>query len=148
VPLGQVEVLKEGNDVTIITYGSMCRIVMEAAKQLSDFGIEVEVIDVQTLAPFDLSHDILRSLKKTNRIVFADEDVPGGASAYMLQKVIEEQKGYNYLDSNPITISAKEHRPAYGSDGDYYSKPNVEEVFDRIYEMMSEAYPIKFPDLY
>ena len=148
VPLGQVEVLKEGKDVTIITYGSMCRIVMEAAKQLSDFGIEVEVIDVQTLAPFDLKHDILKSLKKTNRIVFADEDVPGGASAYMLQKVIEEQKGYNYLDSNPITISAKEHRPAYGSDGDYYSKPNVEEVFDRIYEIMSEAYPIKFPDLY
>jgi pyruvate/2-oxoglutarate/acetoin dehydrogenase E1 component len=148
VPLGQVEVLKEGKDVTIITYGSMCRIVMEAAKQLSDFGIEVEVIDVQTLAPFDLKHDILKSLKKTNRIVFADEDVPGGASAYMLQKVIEEQGGYKYLDSKPVTVSAKEHRPAYGSDGDYYSKPNVEEVFDRIYEMMSEAFPSKFTDLY
>lgn len=148
VPLGKVEVLKEGKDVTIVTYGSMCRIVMEAAKQLSDFGIEVEVIDVQTLAPFDLSHDILKSLKKTNRIVFADEDVPGGASAYMLQKVIEEQMGYKYLDSSPITISAKEHRPAYGSDGDYYSKPNVEEAFDRVYEMMAEAYPSKFPDLY
>jgi 2-oxoisovalerate dehydrogenase E1 component len=143
-----VEVLKEGKDVTIITYGSMCRIVMEAAKQLSDFGIEVEVIDVQTLAPFDLKHDILKSLKKTNRIVFADEDVPGGASAYMLQKVIEEQGGYKYLDSKPVTVSAKEHRPAYGSDGDYYSKPNVEEVFDRIYEMMSEAFPSKFTDLY
>lgn len=148
VPLGQVEVLRDGADVTLVTYGSMCRIVMEAAKQLSDFGIELEVIDVQTLSPFDLSHDILKSLKKTNRIVFADEDVPGGATAYMLQKVIEEQGGYKYLDSNPVTISAKEHRPAYGSDGDYYSKPNVEGVFDKVYDMMSEADPMKYPKLY
>jgi 2-oxoisovalerate dehydrogenase E1 component len=148
VPLGQVEILKEGKDITIVTYGSMCRIVMEATKQLFDFGIDVEVIDVQTLSPFDLSNDILKSLKKTNRIIFADEDVPGGATAYMLQKVIEEQSGYKYLDSSPLTITAKEHRPAYGSDGDYYSKPNTEEIFDRVYEVMREAFPKQFPSIY
>lgn len=148
IPLGQPEILKEGEDITIVTYGSMCRIVMDAARQLSDFGIEVEVIDVQTLAPFDLNHDILKSLKKTNRIVFADEDVPGGATAYMMQQVLEDQGGYRYLDSKPITIASKEHRPAYGSDGDYYSKPNSEEVFERIYELMSETDPQRYPPLY
>lgn len=148
VPLGQPEVLKEGQDVTVVTYGSMCRIVMEAAKHLSDFGIDAEVIDVQTLAPFDLNSDILKSLKKTNRIVFADEDVPGGATAYMLQHVLEGQGGYRYLDSKPLTISSKEHRPAYGSDGDYYSKPNSEEVFEKIYELMSETDPQRYPSLY
>ncbi|MEQ6119193.1 thiamine pyrophosphate-dependent enzyme [Reichenbachiella sp. MALMAid0571] len=148
VPLGQPEILKEGKDITVVTYGSMCRIVMEAAKQLADFGIDVEVIDVQTLAPFDLNNEILKSLKKTNRIVFADEDVPGGATAYMMQKVLEEQGGYRYLDSKPLTISSKEHRPAYGSDGDYYSKPNAEEIFEKVYEVMSETDPISFPSLY
>ncbi len=148
VPLGQPEILKEGKDVTVVTYGSMCRIVMDAARQLSDFGIDVEVIDVQTLEPFDLNHDIVKSLQKTNRIVFADEDVPGGATAYMLQKVIEGQEGYKYLDSQPVTISAKEHRPAYGSDGDYYSKPNAEEVFDKVYGLMSESDPQAYPPLY
>ena len=148
IPLGQPEILKDGTDVTVVTYGSMCRIVMDAANQLNEFGIHVEVIDVQSLSPFDLNHDIVKSLKKTNRIVFADEDVPGGATAYMMQKVLEEQGGYNYLDSKPLTITSKEHRPAYGSDGDYYSKPNSELVFDTIYEMMSESDPKKFPPIY
>lgn len=148
VPLGVPEVLREGSDVTVVTYGSMCRIVMDAAQQLSEMDIHVEVIDVQSLIPFDTDHSILESVKKTNRIVFADEDVPGGASAYMLQKVIEEQGGYRYLDSAPVTIAAKEHRPAYGSDGDYFSKPNIEDVVEKVYEMMAEVEPGKFPDLY
>ena len=124
VPLGQPEVLREGDDVTIITYGSMCRVILQAAQELEEVGISVEVIDVQTLLPFDVDHRIVESLKKTNRVVFADEDVPGGASAYMMQKVLEEQSGYFHLDSQPVTIAAKEHRPAYASDGDYFSKPN------------------------
>lgn len=147
-PLGVPEVIREGDDVTIVTYGSMCRIVMDAAEQLSDVGVSCDIIDVQTLLPFDRYHQIVESLKKTNRIVFADEDVPGGASAYMMQKVIEEQEGYLYLDSKPITITAKEHRPAYGSDGDYFSKPNAEDVFDKIYELMQEVDPGSFPDIY
>jgi pyruvate/2-oxoglutarate/acetoin dehydrogenase E1 component/TPP-dependent pyruvate/acetoin dehydrogenase alpha subunit len=145
VPLGVPEVLREGADVTVVTYGSMCRIVMEAAEQLEQVGISVEVIDAQTLIPFDLHHSIVESLKKTNRVVFADEDVPGGASAYMMQKVLEEQGGYRYLDSQPVTIAAKEHRPAYSSDGDYFSKPNTETVFEKIYAMMHEANPEQFP---
>ncbi|MDH5366781.1 MAG: transketolase, partial [Cyclobacteriaceae bacterium] len=148
VPLGQPDIIREGNDITIVTYGSMCRIVIEAAKQLQAVGISCEVIDVQTLLPFDVNHSIIESLKKTNRVVFADEDVPGGASAYMMQKVIEEQKGYLHLDSQPITISAKAHRPAYSSDGDYFSKPNAEEIFDKVYDLMSEVDPTSFPDIY
>ncbi len=148
VPLGQPEILREGEDVTIVTYGSMCRIVMEAANQLQQAGISCEVIDVQTLLPFDLDHRILESVKKTNRVVFADEDVPGGASAFMMQEVVEGQNAWKYLDSKPITISSKEHRPAYASDGDYYSKPNVETVFDRVYQLMSETDPVKYPDIY
>lgn len=148
VPLGQPEVIRPGSDVTVVTYGSMCRVVMEAANSLADVGISLEVIDAQTLLPFDLDHMIVESLKKTNRIVFADEDVPGGASAFMMQKVLEEQNGYKYLDSKPITITGKEHRPAYASDGDYFSKPNPEEVFDRIYALMSEVDPQRFPDIY
>ena len=148
VPLGEPEVLREGADVTVVTYGSMCRVVMEAAEALEKVGVSCEVIDVQTLLPFDLHHTIVESLQKTNRVVFADEDVPGGASAFMMQKVLEEQNGYRFLDSSPITIAAKEHRPAYASDGDYFSKPNPEEVFDKIYVLMSEVDPVKFPDLY
>ena len=148
VPLGQPEILREGTDVTIVTYGSMCRIVMEAANQLSRVGISCEVIDVQTLLPFDTDHVIVESVKKTNRVVFADEDVPGGASAYMMQQVVEGQNAWRYLDSKPITISAKDHRPAYASDGDYYSKPNTETVFDSVYKLMAEANPSKFPDIY
>ncbi len=148
VPLGKPEILRTGNDVTIVTYGSMCRVVMQAAQELEEVGISTEVIDVQTLLPFDVDHSIIESLKKTNRVVFADEDVPGGASAYMMQKVLEEQQGYLQLDSQPVTIAAKEHRPAYASDGDYFSKPNTETVFDKVYELMSEVDPIRFPEIY
>lgn len=148
VPLGEPEIIRNGGDVTIVTYGSMCRVVMDAAAELQKVGISCEVIDVQTLLPFDIHHTIVESLKKTNRVVFADEDVPGGASAFMMQKVLEEQNGYNYLDSKPLTISAKEHRPAYASDGDYFSKPNVEEIFDKVYEIMAEYNPTTFPSLY
>lgn len=148
VPLGVPEILRAGSDLTVVTYGSMCRVVMEAANELEKVGISCEVIDVQTLLPFDLSKSIVESIKKTNRVVFADEDVPGGATAFMMQKVLEEQDAYQYLDSKPVTITAKEHRPAYGSDGDYFSKPNPEEVFDRIYAMMQEAEPGRFAPLY
>ena len=147
-PLGIPEVIREGEDITIVTYGSMCRIVMDAASQLEEVGISVEIVDAQTLLPFDITHQIVESIKKTNRVIFADEDVPGGASAYMLQKVLEEQQAYRYLDSQPVTISATEHRPAYSSDGDYFSKPNAEDVFDKVYEIMSEVDPQEFPDIY
>lgn len=146
VPLGTPEILREGTDLTIVTYGSMCRIVLEAAEQLHDiFGISVEVIDVQTLLPFDLPQTVCQSIKKTNRVIFADEDMPGGASAYMMQQVVEEQGGYRWLDSAPKTISAQAHRPAYSSDGDYFSKPNVETVIDTAYALMHEAQPTRFP---
>ncbi|HEY5691664.1 MAG TPA: transketolase C-terminal domain-containing protein, partial [Cyclobacteriaceae bacterium] len=148
VSLGMPEILREGTDITIVTYGSMCRIVMEAAKELTKLNISCEVIDVQTLLPFDTNYAIVESIKKTSRIVFADEDVPGGATAFMMQKVLDEQDGYKYLDSKPVAISANEHRPAYGSDGDYFSKPNVETVFDAVYEIMAEANPENFPPLY
>jgi len=148
VPLGVPEIIRQGHDITIVTYGSMCRIVMVAADQLSELGIECEVIDVQTLIPFDRENIILSSLKKTNRIAFADEDVSGGASAYMMDKVLEDQNGYSYLDSAPVTITSKDHRPAYASDGDYFSKPSSEDVFDAVYRVMAEANPRKYPDLY
>jgi pyruvate/2-oxoglutarate/acetoin dehydrogenase E1 component len=148
LPLGVPEVLRVGTDVTIATYGACCRIVQEAAELLSKTGIEAEVIDVQSLLPFDLHHRILDSLKKTNRIVFVDEDAPGGTTAYMLQEVIEKQGGYRYLDSEPRTITGKPHRPAYGSDGDYFSKPNVEQIFESVYELMNEVNPAKYPIFY
>jgi pyruvate/2-oxoglutarate/acetoin dehydrogenase E1 component/TPP-dependent pyruvate/acetoin dehydrogenase alpha subunit len=147
-PLGVPEILKEGNDLTIVTYGSMCRIVMEAATELSQVGINVEVIDVQTLLPFDIHKIILKSIQKTNRVIFADEDMPGGGTAYMMQQVLDYQDGYNFLDSKPVTISAQAHRPAYGSDGDYFSKPNTETIFDAAYKIMSEVNPEKYPQLY
>jgi pyruvate/2-oxoglutarate/acetoin dehydrogenase E1 component len=148
VPLGEPEILREGTDVTVVTYGAMCKIVMEAARQLADIGIHCEVIDVQTLLPFDRRHTIVESVKRTNRVLFADEDMPGGASAFMLQQVLEEQKAYRWLDSPPRTLSAKAHRPAYTTDGDYFSKPNIEDVFDTVYEMMHEVEPIQFPGIY
>ncbi|WP_109830167.1 alpha-ketoacid dehydrogenase subunit alpha/beta [Reichenbachiella versicolor] len=148
IPIGVPEILREGSDVTVVTYGSMCRIVLEAATQLAEIGIQVEVIDAQTLLPFDRHHGIVHSIRKTNRLVVADEDVSGGASAYMLQKIVDGQDAYQYLDAAPVAISAKDHRPAYGSDGDYYSKPNVENLFDKIYDMMVEAEPEMFPPLY
>jgi pyruvate/2-oxoglutarate/acetoin dehydrogenase E1 component len=148
IPLGVPEILKEGTDITIVTYGSMCRIVMDAVTALESDGISCEVIDVQTLLPFDINQTIVESIKKTNRVIFADEDVPGGATAFMMQQVLEVQKGYQFLDSTPRTVSAKEHRPAYGSDGDYFSKPNVEDIYDSAYELMSETDPIQFPKIY
>lgn len=148
VPIGVPDVIREGSDVTVVTYGSMCRIVMEAAEELEKVGISCEVIDVQTLLPFDINHSIVESIKKTNRVVFADEDVPGGASAYMMQQVLEGQKAFEHLDSAPITITAKEHRPAYSSDGDYFSKPNTEDVFDKIYAMIRETDPDRFTSIY
>ena len=148
VPLGRPETLREGHDVTIVTYGSMCRIVMKAAEELAEVGISCEVIDVQTLLPFDIDHQIATSIQKTNRVVFADEDVPGGASAYMMQKVLEEQGAYQFLDSQPVTIASQAHRPAYGSDGDYFSKPNQETVFDAVYQLMAEYDPNRFKEIY
>jgi pyruvate/2-oxoglutarate/acetoin dehydrogenase E1 component/TPP-dependent pyruvate/acetoin dehydrogenase alpha subunit len=138
VPLGKPEILKEGEDVTIVSYGSTLRIVEDAAARLLTMGIDCEIIDVQTLLPFDINHQIVASLKKTNRILFVDEDVPGGASAYMYQQVIEKQGGYRWLDVAARTLSSKAHRPAFGSDGDYFSKPNTEEIMNVINEMMAE----------
>jgi len=148
VPLGIPEILKEGTDVTLLTYGSCVRIAQDAVEQLAEFGISVELIDVQTLLPFDLPNIVLESIKKTNRVVFFDEDVPGGATAFMMQKVLEERNGYQYLDSTPKTITAKEHRPAFSTDGDYFSNPNAEDVFDGIYQVMHEANPKRYPKLY
>jgi pyruvate/2-oxoglutarate/acetoin dehydrogenase E1 component/TPP-dependent pyruvate/acetoin dehydrogenase alpha subunit len=147
-PLGEPEILKEGRDVTIVTYGSMCRIVMEAAVQLQQFGIEAEVIDVQTLLPFDIKSSIVESVKKTSRVIFADEDLPGSTSAYMMQQVMENQNAYRWLDAAPVTISAKAHRPPYGSDGDYFSKPNMDDVFETAYKIMRESDPSRFPEVF
>jgi pyruvate/2-oxoglutarate/acetoin dehydrogenase E1 component len=138
VPLGVPEVIREGEDITIVSYGATLRIVQEAALVLEASGISCEIVDVQTLLPFDIHHKILESLKKTNRIVIVDEDVPGGAAGYIFNKVMEEQGGYKWLDSSPRTITAQAHRPAYASDGDYFSKPNAEQIIDVIREMMAE----------
>lgn len=146
-PLGVVEVIREGKDITLVTYGSTCRVVMEAAEELAQHGIEAEVIDVQSLLPFDLNHDIVKSIQKTNRVLFIDEDVPGGATGFMMQQVLDEQQAYLYLDSKPHCLSSKAHRPAYGTDGDYFSKPSVDDVFETVYNIMSEAFPAKFPTL-
>jgi pyruvate/2-oxoglutarate/acetoin dehydrogenase E1 component len=138
VPLGVPEIIREGEDITIVSYGSTLRIVMDGAERLSKLGISCEVVDVQTLLPFDIQHKIAGSLSKTNRILFVDEDVPGGAAAYMFNKVMEEQKGYRMLDVSPRTLTAKAHRPGYGSDGDYFAKPNIEDVVRVVKEMMAE----------
>jgi len=138
VPLGVPEIVKEGRDITMVSYGSTLRIVQEAAESLDKLKISCEIVDVQTLLPFDINYLILESLKKTNRIVFIDEDVPGGAAAYMFNKVMEEQGGYKWLDVSPKTLTGKAHRPSYGSDGDYFSKPNVEDVIKIAKEMMAE----------
>ena len=148
IPLGVPEVIREGTDVTLVTYGACCRIALEAAGKLSSVGIETEVVDVQTLLPFDLHGIILDSLKKTGHIIFVDEDVPGGTTAYMLQEVIEKQAGYYWLDSQPRTLPGAAHRPSYGSDGDYWSKPNVETIFQAVYELMHEVSPTEYPLYY
>ncbi|MEI7848721.1 MAG: thiamine pyrophosphate-dependent enzyme [Chloroflexota bacterium] len=146
--LGVPEVLRSGTDITLVTYGACCRIALDAAARLSRDGIETEVVDIQTLLPFDLPGKISESLRKTNRIIFVDEDVPGGASAYMLQEVLEKQAGYNWLDSPPKTLTGTPHRPAYGSDGDYWSKPNAESIYDAIYSIMHEVNPKRYPLIY
>ncbi|OYX17548.1 MAG: transketolase [Algoriphagus sp. 32-45-6] len=148
VPLGKPEILREGTDLTLVTYGSMCRVVMEAAEELAQVGISMEVIDAQTLLPFDIHGVIGASVRKTNRVLFADEDVPGGASAYMLQQVMDHQDVFRFLDSEPQTLSAKAHRPAYSSDGDYFSKPSSDDVFEKAYKMMHEVNPKKYPSIY
>ena len=148
IPLGIPEVLQEGTNITLVTYGSSVRVAQDAIKLLEKFNISVELIDLQTLLPFDINHSIVKSLQKTNRLVVLDEDVPGGASAYILQKIVEEQKGYLHLDSAPVTIASKEHRPAYGSDGDYFSKPNADDVFDVIYNLMVEVNPNQYAKIY
>jgi len=148
VPLGKAEVLEEGTDITVISYGSSLKIVQEATEELALLGISVEIIDPQTLLPFDINHVCVSSLAKTNKLLVLDEDVPGGASAYILQKVLEEQKGYFHLDGQPKTLTAKAHRPPFGSDGDYFSKPSVDDVIETIYQMMHDANPNKYPALF
>jgi pyruvate/2-oxoglutarate/acetoin dehydrogenase E1 component len=148
MPLGIPEVTREGTDITLVSYGSTFNICSEVAKQLAEADISVELIDVQTLLPFDVNHSIVESIKKTNRVIFIDEDVPGGATAYMLDKVLVEQEAYKYLDSKPVTLASQSHRPAYGSDGDYFSKPNAETIFEAIYGIMHEANPKKYTNLY
>jgi pyruvate/2-oxoglutarate/acetoin dehydrogenase E1 component len=148
IPLGKVEVLKEGKDITVISYGSTLKLVSEALEELSNLGIDVELIDVQTLMPFDLEKDCAKSLEKTNKLLIVDEDVPGAASAFILQDILERQKGYFYLDAQPQTLTAFEHRPPYGSDGDYFSKPSVDDIVEKIYKMMQEAKPAQFKPLF
>ncbi|QED36484.1 transketolase [Antarcticibacterium arcticum] len=146
-PIGVVETLREGNDITLVSYGSTLRLVEEAAEELEMAGISAEIIDVQSLLPFDLNKDIVKSVAKTNRLLVIDEDVPGGASAYILQQIVEEQNAYVHLDSKPQTLAAKDHRPAYGTDGDYFSKPSAEDIYEKVYEIMREANPSKYKDL-
>ena len=147
-PIGVVETIKQGTDITLVSYGSTLRLVEQAANELESVGISAEIIDIQSLLPFDINHDIVKSVSKTNRLLVIDEDVPGGASAYILQQIIETQKGYKHLDSEPQTLASKAHRPAYGTDGDYFSKPNTEDIFEKVYSIMNEANPSKYPTLY
>ena len=147
VPLGKAELIKEGTDLTVVSYGSTLRIVEEAVPELEKLGISIEIIDPQTLTPFDTEGLCVQSLQKTNRLLVVDEDVPGGASAYILQQIVEAQKGYYYLDGAPRTLTAKAHRPPYGTDGDYFSKPSVDDVVEAVYAIMHEADPVGFPAL-
>ncbi len=146
-PIGLVETVKNGTDITLVSYGSTLRIVQEASLELQEVGISTEVIDIQSLLPLDLNHDIVKSIAKTNRLLVIDEDVPGGASSYIMQHILDIQNGYQYLDSKPQTLTAKQHRPAYGTDGDYFSKPQVEDVFEKVYDIMNEVNPNDFPKM-
>ncbi|WP_088341085.1 alpha-ketoacid dehydrogenase subunit alpha/beta [Robiginitalea sediminis] len=146
-PIGKVETMREGRDITVVSYGSTLRVVLQAAKELEEVGISVEVIDAQSLLPFDLNHEVCESVKRTNRLLVVDEDVPGGCAAYLMQQIVEGQGAYQYLDSAPQTLTAQAHRPAYASDGDYFSKPNTEDIFEKIYGIISEADPQHFPPL-
>ena len=147
-PIGVVETIKEGSDITLVSYGSTLRLVEQAAKELLEVGIDAEIIDIQSLLPFDINHDIVKSLAKTNRLLVIDEDVPGGASAYILQEILETQKGFYHLDSAPQTLTAQAHRPAYGTDGDYFSKPSAEDIYEKVYAIMHESNPSQYPSLY
>ena len=147
IQLGKVEIIRRGKDITVISYGSTLRIVIKAAEELHKMGIDIEVIDIQSLIPFDLSSDIRKSIEKTNRLLIIDEDVPGGGTAYILNELLEKQNIFSLLDSKPKTISAKSHRPAYGSDGDYFSKPNYDDIIEAANEIMSEFNPKKFPKI-
>jgi pyruvate/2-oxoglutarate/acetoin dehydrogenase E1 component/TPP-dependent pyruvate/acetoin dehydrogenase alpha subunit len=147
-PIGVVETIKNGTDITLVSYGSTLRLVEQAANELESVGISAEIIDIQSLLPFDINHDIVKSVAKTNRLLVIDEDVPGGASAYILQEIVENQKAYQHLDSAPQTLASKAHRPAYGTDGDYFSKPSAEDIFEKVYAIMNEANPTKYPSLY
>lgn len=147
-PVGKIEVIKPGEDITLVSYGSTLRIVEEAAEDLADAGIDAEIIDVQSLLPLDLNHDMVKSLKKTNRLLVIDEDVPGGASAYILGHILDEQNGYRYLDSKPQTLTSKAHRPAYTTDGDYFSKPSADDIFEKAYAIFNEVDPEKYPELF
>jgi pyruvate/2-oxoglutarate/acetoin dehydrogenase E1 component len=147
VPLGTTETIRKGKDITLVSYGSTLRIVVEAAEELHKVGIDTEVIDIQSLIPFDLGKDIRKSVEKTNRLLIIDEDVPGGGTAYILNELLEKQHIFPLLDSKPKTLSAKAHRPAYGSDGDYFSKPSLDDILEAAYEMMHEFDPKQFPKL-
>ena len=147
-PIGYTETIKSGNDITVVSYGSTLRLIEQAANELMAVGIDVEIIDVQSLLPFDKNHDIAKSIEKTNRLLIIDEDLPGGASAYILQQVLEVQNGYQFLDSAPQTLTAQPHRPAYGTDGDYFSKPSIEDIYEKIYSIMNESNPLKYKNLY
>jgi 2-oxoisovalerate dehydrogenase E1 component len=147
-PIGVVETIKEGGDITVVSYGSTLKIVQDIINDLIQVDIDIEIIDAQSLLPFDINHDVVKSIQKTNRLIIIDEDVPGGAAAYLLNEILEKQNGYDYLDSKPITLSAKEHRAAYGTDGDYFSKPNAEDIFEAIYAIMHEVNPTKYKKLY
>jgi pyruvate/2-oxoglutarate/acetoin dehydrogenase E1 component len=147
-PLGIPEITQNGTDLTIVSYGSTFNLCEVAGKTLEEMGISVELIDVQTLLPFDIHHLIAKSLEKTNRLLIVDEDVSSGATAFMLDKILVEQKAYNFLDSAPETLSAKDHRPAYGSDGDYFSKPSIDDIVEKAYGILTEENPIKFPKLF
>jgi pyruvate/2-oxoglutarate/acetoin dehydrogenase E1 component len=146
-PIGKVETVKEGTDITLVSYGSTLRIVTEVAQELLEVGINAEVIDAQTLLPFDVDGEVLKSIQKTNRLLVVDEDVPGGCAAYLLQEIVEKQGGYRYLDSAPQTLTGHAHRPAYASDGDYFSKPNADDIFEKVYAIMNEANPGDYPRL-
>ncbi|REE82834.1 pyruvate/2-oxoglutarate/acetoin dehydrogenase E1 component [Lutibacter oceani] len=147
-PIGVVETIKEGKDITVVSYGATLKIVEDVVKDLNQVDIDIEIIDAQSLLPFDVNQDVVKSVQKTNRLIIIDEDVPGGASAYLLNEILEKQNAYQYLDSKPITLTAKPHRPAYGTDGDYFSKPNAEDIFETIYNLMQEVNPLKYKKLY
>lgn len=147
MPIGVVETMVSGTDLTVVSYGSTLRMVVEVAHELQENNIHIEVIDAQSLLPFDLNHDVVKSIQKTNRLLIIDEDVPGGASSYLLDQILVQQDAYRFLDSKPQTLTAKEHRPAYGTDGDYFSKPSLEDIYEKIYDIMHESDPKAFPKL-